>query len=77
MLGLDDLEEDGGGERQDGRDVVAEEDFKEGEVGFAELGEGEDLLEGDGEGQAEGHIKSIVQSRVFIQGKNTEIHIIP
>ena len=35
VLGLDDLEEDGGGEGEDGGDVVSEENFKESEVRFA------------------------------------------
>lgn len=104
--GLHDLEEDGGGEREGGGDVVAEEHLEEGEVGLGELwvglgkgcvnvcsythkghaegsgprcmrvcicasyffsslsshlGKGEDLLEGDGEREAEGHVQRVVQ----------------
>ena len=55
VLGLDNVEKDGGRKGKGGRDVVPEEDLKESKVGLAELGEGEDFLEGDGEGHLEGN----------------------
>ena len=56
--------------------VVAHQQLHEGEVGFADLGVGHDLLDRDGEAELDDHLEAGGERAVAVEGEDAEVDVV-